>query len=111
MSRWSDRDSFERREEERREYRADVFYEAWRRGIDPDRASECASDCYYDGRSASECVDGTAAQIRREREARQEREYEEERQMAAEYERQRELAEEQEQPDPIDSAPPTRDKP
>jgi len=70
MGYW-DQDERERRDEERRQYSGDVFYEAWRRGIDPDRASECASDCYYDGKSASECVDGTARDIRREREARQ----------------------------------------
>ena len=75
---WYDDDERSRRDEERRQYSGDVFYEAWKRGIDPDRASECASDCYYDGKSASECVDGTEHKIRREREAREQRLSEEE---------------------------------
>lgn len=47
----------------------DVFYEAWTRGLNPDRATECASDCYYAGRTASECVDGYERQVERQREA------------------------------------------
>lgn len=70
--------TYEERRDERREYEADVSYEAWRRGMNPDRAVGCASDCYYDGKSASECVDGTQREIRREREAREQRQMEEE---------------------------------
>ena len=67
---------------DRSKYESEVFYEAWRRGVDPERATQCASDCYYDRRSPEECVDGTAREIRREREARQMAKYEEERQIA-----------------------------
>lgn len=66
----------------RREFEADVFYDAWSRGLNPDRATQCADDCYYDGRTASECVDGYARQVERQR---QERQMEEDRQ-AQEYE-------------------------
>ena len=69
--------------DDQREYEGDVFYEAWRRGMDPDRAVRCANDCYWDGKTASECVDGTAIEMRRERERR-----EEEAMMAQEQERQ-----------------------
>jgi hypothetical protein len=79
--------TYEERRREEREYQADVEYEAWRRGINPDRASECASDCYYDGKTASECVDGTQRELRRQREARELRMFEEEqmRQYEEEY--------------------------
>lgn len=80
----------------RSEYESEVFYEAWRRGIDPDRAVRCADDCYYDRRSAEECVDGTARQIRAEREKRQQAEAEElalyEKQQRAYWEEQERLA-------------------
>lgn len=68
-----------RRDEDDRwdRYRGDVFYEAWRRGIDPDRAADCARDCFYDGRSAEECVNGTANEIRREQKRREEQRYQE----------------------------------
>lgn len=52
------------RSDERRKYENDVFYEAWARGLDPDRATECAEDCYYDGRSPEACVDGYASRVR-----------------------------------------------
>ena len=78
----------EEEREERRRFEADVYYEAWRQGRDPDRYSECAEDCYYDGKSPQECVADTAERERSmraalvewpyEREAReQERELEE----------------------------------
>lgn len=54
-----------------RKFEGDVFYEAWSRGINPDRAAECAYDCYRDGITPTECVDGTARMERRERESRQ----------------------------------------
>lgn len=98
MSRWSDTSDEDTRRDKRREYEGDVFYDAWRRGIDPDRAVQCASDCYYDGKSAEECVDGTAREIRRERERRQERQWEEEQQERAYYEAQQQEPEPEEQP-------------
>lgn len=48
--------SYEERREERRQYEADVHYEAWRSGcreIDPDRIY----DAYYEGQSAKSLVD------------------------------------------------------
>lgn len=60
-----------RDDDARRKFEGDVFYEAWARGLNPDRAVECASDCYYDRRTPSECVDGFARQERRAREARE----------------------------------------
>ncbi len=62
--------------DDRRKFENDVFYDAWSRGLNPDRATECADDCYYDGRTASECVDGYARQVERQRQARQEQENE-----------------------------------
>lgn len=62
--------------DERREFEADVFYEAWRRGYDPDRAVACADDCYYNDRTPEQCVDGYAREVRERREAREREEYE-----------------------------------
>jgi hypothetical protein len=73
MSRWPDR-SWEERREEQRKFEADVFYDAWRRGLDPDRAVGCARDCHDDGRTPEECVDGFAARERQRREARRQME-------------------------------------
>jgi len=67
----------EEERDERNEYRADVYYEAWRRGYDPERAVECADDCRMNGRYPSECVDGYAAEVRRERNRREEAQEEE----------------------------------
>lgn len=67
-----------------RKYCDDVFYEAWRRGVDPDWAADCAEDCYYDGWSPEECVDQMIARDRRKRERRREEELAQE-----EYEHQR----------------------
>lgn len=75
MSRWDDRDRSE--ESRRREFESEVFYEAWRRGLNPDRATDCAQDCYWDHRSPEECVDGYEARVRRQQEQRR---YEEEQQ-------------------------------
>ena len=50
--------------DERHKYEGDVFYEAWRRGLNPDNAVECAEDCYYDDRTPEQCVDGYAARRR-----------------------------------------------
>jgi hypothetical protein len=61
MSRWE-----EHRERER-EFKADVFYEAWRAGINPDRAVACASDCYWDGKTPGECVDDHIRSMHRRR--------------------------------------------
>lgn len=55
------------RDDERRQFESDVTYEAWSRGLNPDRAADCATDCYYDGRTPTECVDGYARQQRHER--------------------------------------------
>jgi hypothetical protein len=85
--------TYEERRQEEREYQADVEYEAWRRGMNPDRASACASDCYYHGKTASECVDGTQREIRRQREARELAQMEEEQMRLAEEEHWREMDE------------------
>lgn len=71
----------EREREERRQYEGDVFYDAWRRGLNPGRAVECAEDCYYAGRSPEQCVDGYAQRVRSERERRDAARQEEERQL------------------------------
>jgi hypothetical protein len=72
MSRWDE--SYEQRRdrerEERREFEGDVFYDAWRRGLDPDRAVQCADDCREAGRTPEQCVDGLAQRERDRREAR-----------------------------------------
>lgn len=69
MSRWNDRDRTE--QQRRRDFESDVFFEAWRRGLNPDRATDCAQDCYWDGRSPEQCVDGYEARVRAQREQRQ----------------------------------------
>lgn len=74
--------------DERRKFSSDVFVEAWSRGLNPDRATDCADDCYYGGRSASECVDGYARQVNRQRAARIEQEQSEEQAYYEEMERQ-----------------------
>lgn len=63
--------------DERREYKADVFYEAWCRGYNPDKAVDCAYDCFDAGRSPKQCVDGYAQRVRdqQRREAAEEDEY------------------------------------
>lgn len=53
--------------DEERKFENDVYYEAWCRGLDPDRAVECASDCFWDGRSPEACVDGYQSRIERQR--------------------------------------------
>lgn len=58
--------------DDRRQFENDVYYEAWRRGMDPDRAVDCADDCYYAGRRPDECVDDHEAQMSRQRRATQE---------------------------------------
>ena len=60
------------RRDEINKYEADVYYEAWRRNENPDRAVDCAQDCYWEGHSADECVDGY--QRRRARREKQEQE-------------------------------------
>lgn len=72
--------------DERREFEGDVFVEAWRRGLNPDRASDCASDCYYEGRTPTQCVDGYEQQVRRQQARRQEERELEERQEREYYE-------------------------
>ncbi len=56
---------------EREEYEADVFYEAWRRGYNPDNAVECAYDCFDYGCSPEACVDGYAQRVKARREERE----------------------------------------
>lgn len=65
MSYWDEpsEDRWARQREEERRYESDVFYDAWRRGMDPDRAVECAHDCYREGVSPEQCVDATAQKI------------------------------------------------
>lgn len=65
------------RRDEIRKYENDVFYEAWSRGLNPDRAVECAEDCYWNGREPEQCVDGYQRHLLQQR---QQREYEVERQ-------------------------------
>ena len=72
--------------DERRKFEGDVFYEAWRRGLDPDRATQCADDCYYDGRSPESCVDGYQHKVERARQQRREQEAMEEAEYYAEME-------------------------
>ncbi len=72
--------------DERRQFENDVFYDAWSRGLNPDRAIECADDCYYDRRTPSECVNGYERQVHvRQEEQRIEREAEEMQQQEAIY--------------------------
>jgi hypothetical protein len=82
MSRWDEsyEDRRDREREERRRFEGDVFYDAWRRGLDPDRAVECADDCREAGRTAEQCVDGLAQRVRDQREARERDEMEQMRQ-------------------------------
>jgi hypothetical protein len=48
---------YENREQERQEYRGDVFYAVWRSGGDPDRVDyDRVSDRFYDGYSAEEAA-------------------------------------------------------
>lgn len=63
---WDDRNE----EQRRRDFEGDVFYEAWRRGLNPDRATDCAMDCYHDGRTPDQCINGYEAHARRQREQR-----------------------------------------
>jgi len=57
-------------ESDRRKFEGDVAYEAWRRGLNPDRAVECADDCYWDRKTPEECVEAFARKERARREAR-----------------------------------------
>ena len=91
--------------EDDRKYEADVFYEAWRRGVDPDRAVECASDCRIDGYSPEECVDGTAREIRREHERREAARSEEEYFMECERQRWEEMQAEQQKDKAMTTTP------
>lgn len=94
---WQERRDRER--EERRQYEGDVYYDAWRRGLNPDRAVSCADDCYDRGRSAEQCVDGYAQEVRQERARREEAQALEARQLyemeQAYYEQQQAEAEQQ----------------
>ncbi len=96
MSIWNEshEDCWERRKEERREFEGDVAYEAYRRGYDPDRASRCAGDCYDEGRTAEECVNGYAREVREARERREMEQHEEE-------QRERDYYEQREQEEPL----------
>lgn len=69
MSRWSEDD----RDRERREYDADVFYDVWRSGGDPDRIDpDQVRDHFYDGFSAE---DSARAELRAMRPREPEPEY------------------------------------
>lgn len=59
------------RRDEQREFENDVFYEAWRRGLDPDRAVQCADDCYWDGKTPEDCVNEYQQKVCAARERRQ----------------------------------------
>jgi len=73
MGRWDEsyEDRRDREREERRQFEGDVFYDAWRRGLNPDRAVECADDCRDAGRTPEQCVDGYASKVRQQREQSQ----------------------------------------
>jgi hypothetical protein len=64
---------------DRRKFESDVFYEAWVRGYDAERAAQCADDCYWNHRTPEQCVDDYGARVRAEHErqelARMEEEY------------------------------------
>ena len=105
MSRWDEsyEDRRAREHEERRKYDGDVVYEAWRRGLNSDRAADCADDCYYAGRSPEECVDGLA---RRERAAREHRQEQERQEADYLYQQEQEYyAQQQQEQQPEPSAP------
>lgn len=71
MSRWDD--DYKQREREREEYRADVFYDVWRSGGNPDRIDyDRVSDRFYDGYQAEECA---RAELRAQRPREPEPEY------------------------------------
>lgn len=54
--------------DEKHKYEMDVFYEAWRRGLNPDNAVNCADDCYWNQRTPEQCVDGYQSRLRNRRE-------------------------------------------
>lgn len=66
------------RRDEQQEFKDDVIYEAWRRGLNPDRAVECADDCYWNDRTPEQCVDGYARKVKaaRERQENADEQYE-----------------------------------
>jgi N-methylhydantoinase B/oxoprolinase/acetone carboxylase alpha subunit len=53
---------------DRRKFESDVFYEAWVRGYDAERAAQCADDCYWNHRTPEQCVDDYGARVRAEHE-------------------------------------------
>lgn len=85
----------EQERNERREYDADVFYEVWRSGRNPDRINDDrVSDHYYDGDSSEQAA---SHEIRLQREAEQRRRDEQEQREQQEYEdRERQYYEDQE---------------
>ena len=88
MSYWDEsyEERQDRRRQERREYEADAYYEAWRSGVDTDRVTyERMEDAYYDGLPP----ESVANQIRREDRLRQEM-HEQQEMMEAEYHQQQE---------------------
>jgi hypothetical protein len=47
----------EEQREERRQFEADVYYEVWRSGGNPDRIDpDRLSDCYYDHHDVNDCA-------------------------------------------------------
>jgi len=77
MSRWNEsyEDRRAREREERREYEADVFYEVWRSGRDPDRIDfDRVDDNRWDGMYAE---DAAAVEIRAQQPKYQEPEMDE----------------------------------
>ena len=71
------RDRQEKEREERREREADVFYEAWRSGMDPDRAlSRYQDQC--DEKDPIDFVKNHAEYLRKQRETRQQEEEQQE---------------------------------
>ena len=60
------------RNDERKQYEGDVFYEAWRRGMDTDRINpDRVSDAYYDGKHYETFVSELQERNRRLREQRE----------------------------------------
>jgi hypothetical protein len=120
---YHDRDEQERKREEERQYRADVTYEVWRSGRNPDRIDyDRVSEHIYHGDSSREAADH---EIRLQRQAeerkREERALEEEQMRQEEArleeeqriraEEERRMEENQAEDQKPDSSPDTKETP
>lgn len=88
--------------DKRDEFFGDAVYEAWRSGRDSDRITrDCTDDCYYEGRSPEQCVQGFYGPIeRRAREARELEQQQEEEYYRAMEEQHRQSQQEAEEQQP-----------